>query len=104
MPTRPKILIVDDYPANLLVLEAVLGAKDYELVRATSGTQALQLVNEQDFAAALLDVQMPEMDGYETARRIKALPRGKDLPIIFVTAVYTESEDVRRGYESGGLD
>jgi CheY-like chemotaxis protein len=104
MSTRAKILMVDDYPANLLVLEAVLGTKDYDLVPATTGRQALELVAQHDFAAVLLDVQMPEMDGYEIARRIKALPRGKDMPIIFVTAVYTESDDVRRGYESGGLD
>lgn len=99
-----KILLVDDRPANLLSLEAVLTHEDYDLTRASSGAEAIRLVEKESFATILLDVQMPGMDGYETARRIKVLPNGKDTPIIFVTAVYTEDEDARRGYEAGGLD
>jgi len=99
-----KILIVDDKPANLLALEAVLQSPDYLLVRATSGAEAINLVENETFAAILLDIQMPIMDGYETARRIKRLPHGKDVPIVFVTAVYREDEDIRMGYAAGGID
>lgn len=101
---RVSILIVDDKPANLLALEAVLQRPEYDLVRANSGHEAVRLVKERDFAAVLLDVQMPGIDGYETARRIKALPKGRDVPLMFLTAVYKEDEDVRRGYSAGGLD
>lgn len=99
-----NILLVDDKPANLLALEAVLGKAEYDLIRAHSGYEAVKLVEQQDFAVILLDVQMPGMDGYETAARIKGLPRGKDVPIVFITAVFKEDEDVRRGYAAGGLD
>ncbi len=102
--TPVKILIVDDKPANLLSLEAVLGRSDYALIRATSGAEAIGWVEHELFAAIILDVQMPDMDGYETAARIKRLPNGRDTPIIFVTAVFREDDDARRGYESGGLD
>lgn len=101
---RVKILIVDDKPANLLALEAVLDSPLYELVRAGSGLEAVERVEKDAFAAILLDVQMPDIDGYEAARRIKRLPNGRDVPIIFVTAVYNEDEDARRGYAAGGLD
>lgn len=100
-----NVLIVDDNPANLLALEAVLGAElECNLVRAHSGDEAIQKVKTENFAAILLDVQMPGLDGYETARRIKRLPRGRDVPIMFITAVYKEDDDMRRGYESGAMD
>lgn len=106
MDTAPiiKILLVDDVPANLTALEAVLEAPDYELVKACSGAEALRRVEEEDFAAIVMDIFMPGLDGYETARRIKRLPRGQNVPIVLVTAVYKEEEDVRRGYEAGALD
>jgi PAS domain S-box-containing protein len=103
-PAKPKLLLVDDKPANLLALEAVLGDEEYELVRAASGAQALELIGRHEFALVLLDIQMPEMDGFETARRMKALPGGADVPIIFITAIYNEDPYVRKGYMSGGVD
>src|SRR6516165_9589018 len=103
-PPKVKILMVDDLPANLLALEAVLGAPNYDLVRAFSGAEAIKLVEEWSFATIILDLHMPGLDGYETARRIKKLPHGAEVPIIFITAVYKESEDVRRGYEAGAID
>lgn len=103
-PPPVNILIVDDVPANLLALEAILQAPGYRLVRASSGAEAIRQVEKESFAAILLDIQMPEMDGYETARRIKRLPKGRNTPILFVTAVYKEDMDARRGYEVGGLD
>jgi two-component system, sporulation sensor kinase E len=95
---------VDDIPANLIALEAVLQSTQYELIQATSGAQAIQLLEEHDFALILLDVQMPEMDGFETARRIKSNARTRNIPIIFITAIHTEDPHIRRGYEVGGVD
>ena len=101
---RPRILVVDDKRANLIALEAVLGA-DYELVFASSGAEALALVDaRQDLALILMDVQMPDLDGFETAERIKRMERARDIPIIFVTAIYTEDPYIRKGYEVGGID
>jgi PAS domain S-box-containing protein len=101
---KPKLLLVDDKPANLLALEAVLGDNEFETVRANSGPQALELIRQHEFALVLLDIQMPDMDGFETARRIKELPQGVDLPIIFITAIYNEDPYVRKGYQAGGVD
>src|SRR5690349_17195729 len=99
-----SLLLVDDHPSNLIVLEAVLSDPSYDLVKAHSGQEALDLVNERDFALILLDVQMPGMDGFETARQIKKLERGKDVPLIFLTAIFKEDPFVRRGYEMGAID
>jgi CheY-like chemotaxis protein len=105
-PPRPtKLLLVDDKPANLLALEAVLESPEYCLIRALSGTEALEhLRAHPDIALILLDVQMPGMDGMETSRRIKELPGCRDIPIIFITAVFTEDSFVRQGYQAGGVD
>jgi CheY-like chemotaxis protein len=101
----PNILIVDDRADNLLVLEAVLAdSQEYNVVTAASGFEAIELVKVRDFAAILLDVQMPVMDGYETARRIKALKRGKNIPIIMVTAVFKEDPHILQGYAAGAID
>lgn len=99
-----RILIVDDNPANLLALEAVLGQSPYTLVRATSGLEALRLVAAQEFAAVILDIRMPGLDGYETARRMKEIPGAEDIPIIFMTATYKAAEEIRRGYAVGAVD
>jgi len=97
--------MVDDAPANLLALEAVLESPEYELIRANSGSEALgALVKYPDIALILLDVQMPVMDGFETARRIKSNPAYCSIPIIFVTAVYTADPFVREGLKAGGVD
>lgn len=105
-PVGPvNILLVDDKPANLLALEAVLtNTSNYTIVTAASGSEAIELVKRTDFAAILLDVQMPIMDGYETAAAIKRLERGKGVPIIMVTAIYTEDPHVLKGYEVGAID
>lgn len=102
---RSKILIVDDKSANLLALEAVLEGPDYELVRAYSGPEALEALNKHpDVSLILLDVQMPMMDGFETARRIKENPAYHVIPIIFITAVYTTDPFVLEGLKAGGVD
>jgi CheY-like chemotaxis protein len=97
--------MVDDKPANLLALEAVLDSPDYELIRANSGSEALAALHQHpDVALVLLDVQMPMMDGFETARRIKNNPAHSAIPIIFITAVYTTDPFVREGLRAGGVD
>lgn len=102
---RIKILAVDDKPANLLALEAVLDDDVYTLLRAESGLRALTLLQEHpDTALVLLDVQMPTMDGFEVARRIKKLPGREELPVIFITATCNEDPFVREGYQAGGVD
>lgn len=100
-----KILAVDDKPANLLALEAVLDDKLYTVLTALSGSAALDVLGKNpDVALILLDVQMPIMDGFELARRIKKMPGREDIPVIFITAVSTEDPAVRQGYEVGAVD
>lgn len=102
---RVKMLAVDDKPANLLALEAVLDDAQYLLLKAESGSAALALLKENpDVALILLDVQMPIMDGYEVARRIKKMPGFEDIPVIFITAICTDDPHVRQGYEAGAVD
>lgn len=101
----PRILIVDDQPSNTLALHAVLADLGQELVVAHSGRDALkELLQDDDFAVILLDVQMPEMDGYETAAHIKRRRRTRDIPIIFLTAMGSSSEHTARGYAAGAVD
>ncbi len=104
MTGRARILLVDDRPENLLALEAILGSLDVDLVRASSGEEALAALLRTDFALILLDAQMPGMDGYETATRIKRRLRTRDVPIIFLTAVDKDLHSSYRGYVAGGAD
>jgi len=99
-----SILLVDDRPENLLALEAALEPLDQNLVKATSGEEALRLLLRQDFAVILLDVQMPGMDGFDTAIRIKEREKTKDIPIIFLTAISREPHHALRGYSTGAVD
>ena len=103
-PARASILLVDDQPARLLSYEAVLYGLGVQCVRALSGTQALERLLEQEFAAILLDVNMPEMDGFEVARLVREHPRMERTPIIFVTAVNVSELDRLKGYELGAID
>ena len=96
--------MVDDRPDNLLALEAVLDTLDAELVRAGSGEEALRALLAGDFAVIILDVQMPGMDGFETARLIKARDKTRNVPIIFLTAISGEAEHHLEGYRSGAVD
>jgi CheY-like chemotaxis protein len=98
------ILAVDDKPANVVALEAMLGA-DYIVESAYSGAEALEFLSRrEDIDLILMDIQMPEMDGFETVARIKKIERCKDIPIIFITAVYREDPFVKRGYQIGAVD
>jgi len=100
----PSVLLVDDRPENLLALEAVLASLPCRLVSVTSGQEALRRLLHDDFALILLDVQMPELDGFETAEYIKRRRKTRAIPIIFVTAISKERHHVFRGYETGAVD
>jgi len=98
------ILLVDDQPARLLTYEAILGPLGHRLVTAGSGVEALARLMEHEFAVILLDVSMPEMDGFETAELIHTHPRFESTPIIFVTGVHVSELDRLKGYELGAVD
>ena len=99
-----EILMVDDRPENLLALEAILEPLNQRLVRANSGEEALRMLLQHDFAVVLLDVQMPGMNGFETAQLIKSRERTRYIPIIFLTAISKEEDYVFRGYQMGAVD
>src|SRR6187397_2739073 len=101
---EPRILLVDDQPANLTALAAILEPLGFPLVRAASGRDALKHLLRQDFAVILLDVQMLGMDGFETAELIRTRDRSKHTPIIFLTAINTSDTHVSRGYRVGAVD
>ena len=104
-PQPVNILVVDDREENLAVMEAVLDRPDYNLVTALSGKEALRhLLKGPEFALVIMDVQMPVMDGFETAKLIKARERTRDIPIIFVSALHIEEEDIFTGYALGAYD
>jgi PAS domain S-box-containing protein len=104
MKMKQKILIVDDKKANLVALEKVLKELDVEIIKAISGNEALTASLNDDFALAILDVQMPEMDGYELAEILRSEDKTKNLPIIFLSAVYSDDSHVLKAYEAGGVD
>ena len=101
---RPKILIVDDRPENLVALERLLGDFNIEFIRALSGNEALTLTFSHEFALAIIDIQMPEMDGYETVELMRQEERTSLLPVIFVSAIYKEDYYVVKGIETGAVD
>jgi len=103
-PPTADILLVDDRPENLLSLEAILTGIGGRLVKAQSGAEALKRLLTQDFAVILLDVQMPEMDGFETASYIRQRERSRHTPIIFLTAHDRSEAAVVKGYTSGAVD
>lgn len=99
-----RILAVDDKLENLVALEGAFRDVNYELIQATSGYEALRILETMDFAAILLDVQMPELDGYQTAQLIRKGAHSKNIPIIFVTAIHRNEVHEHKGYVSGGVD
>lgn len=101
---KANILAVDDKRANLIALDAVLGA-DHNVIFAESGTEAIAALEKRmDIDLILMDVQMPDMDGFEAASRIKQIERAREIPIIFVTAIFTEDPWIKKGYQAGGVD
>ena len=104
MPPKTNILIVDDRPENLLSLTAMLDDPEINIVSASSGNEALTLLLQYDFALVFLDVQMPEMNGFEVAELMRAKQKTRTIPIIFITALSKDQEHIFKGYESGAVD
>lgn len=100
----PKCLIVDDLEANLIALEKLLKDERVQVIRAHSGLEALNLLLEHDFAVALVDVQMPGMDGFELAEIMRSTEKTRHIPLIFVTAAGADAQRVFQGYEKGAVD
>jgi signal transduction histidine kinase len=101
---KSNILLVDDNPQNLMVMKTILENPEYHVVTAKSGTEALKLLLDQDFAVVLLDVMMPVMNGFDTARMIRNRQKTKCLPIIFTTAYSADETSVFSGYAVGAVD
>lgn len=99
-----NILIVDDRPENIIALEALLQRDDINIITTTNPNEALRLSWEMDIAIALVDVQMPEMDGFELVEILKSNPRTKDILIIFVTAISKETKYAVKGLNTGAVD
>ncbi|MDF2445630.1 MAG: hypothetical protein K0S46_866 [Moraxellaceae bacterium] len=104
MIPHPAILVVDDQNSNLIAMEAVFEGEPVELVKAASGAEALKILLQRDFALVLLDVQMPDLDGFEVAEIMRSNPRTESTPIIFLTALSKEQRYIFRGYETGAVD
>jgi signal transduction histidine kinase len=104
MTDKPKILIVDDKPENLFALSRLLQALDVEVGQALSGVEALNLTLEHDFCVAIVDIQMPELDGYELVELLRSNKVTAALPVIFVSAIYSDEYHHRKGYEAGAVD
>lgn len=104
VPAPARVLLVDDREDNLMALEAVLEPLGYELVSARSGEEALRLLLETDVSAIVLDVQMPDMDGFEAATLLKSREATRNIPVLFLTAVGLSVDHELRGYEVGGDD
>jgi two-component system NtrC family sensor kinase len=102
--TGPSVLVVDDVEANLVSMRAVLEGMHCDVVLAQSGNDALRELLHREFALMLLDVQMPEMDGYEVARYVKENPYTREVPIVFLTAMNEDIDSMLRGYDSGAVD
>lgn len=101
---HPKILIVDDRSENLYTLEKLLAKLDVTVLAATSGFDALSLTLDHDFCLAIVDVQMPEMDGYELVELLRGNPETANLPVIFISAIYSDEYHHRKGYDAGAVD
>jgi PAS domain S-box-containing protein len=101
---RASILLVDDHPANLLALEALLEPLEQDLVRASSGEAALKIMEDREFAVVLLDVRMPGLNGFETAKRFRQRDKDRHTPVIFVTAADVDEADHELAYSRGAVD
>ncbi|TMG79039.1 MAG: response regulator [Betaproteobacteria bacterium] len=103
-PSKANILVVDDEPHSLVAMQQLLTGSDRNVVAVGSGKEALRRILKSDFALILLDVRMPEMDGFETAALIGKLKRSRHTPIVFLTAAAEDTQSMSRGYEVGAVD
>lgn len=104
IPMMQTLLLVDDRPENLIALEAILEAPDRRLLKAVNGTEALTMALKNDLSLILLDVQMPDMDGFEVADLLRRNAKTKQVPLIFCTALSKEKKYIARGFDSGAAD
>src|SRR5688500_4168044 len=102
--SKVNVLLVDDRPENLLAMETILASLGQNLVRATSGHEALRFLLTEDFALILLDVQMPDLNGFELAELIRERERTQRTPIIFISAVSKNEQYIFKGYSLGAVD
>ncbi|MBF0350320.1 MAG: response regulator [SAR324 cluster bacterium] len=100
----PQILIVDDREENLFLTQAILKSLNIQIYTASSGKRAIEIAHEQDLALVLLDIQMPDLDGFEIAARIREHDLSRNVPIIFITAIFREDHYIFKGYEHGAVD
>ncbi len=101
---KVNVLVVDDHVENLVAIEAILASPRYHIRSVTSGADALKQIMQQDYALILMDVQMPDLDGFEVARLIKSRQKTRHIPIVFITAINQAAEHVERGYAVGAID
>ena len=104
LQARPKILIADDSPTNRLAVRRIVDEFPCDAVETSTGAEALSALEKEEFALVLMDVQMPEVDGFEAVRRMRRLPSAQATPVIFITAAYTDPAHHRMGYELGAVD
>ena len=104
MKKNMKILLVDDEPVNLALLAKILKDVKIDIFKARTGEEAISEVKENDFSLILMDVVMPGMDGFETVQKIRKMNTGKFVPIIFLTALSDQKDQIYKGYESGAVD
>src|SRR3989339_1803372 len=104
MEPLKKILIVDDNETNLYSLKKIIGRLPVEIDTAISGFVGIDLANSKHYSLALVDIQMPEMDGFETMKHLRLTPGHEFIPIILVSAIYTEDQYKIRGMEKGAVD
>src|ERR1035437_8363622 len=104
LPDKVNILMLDDQPSKLLTYEAILAELGENLIKANSGREALELLLKTDVAVVLMDVSMPELDGFELADIIRQHPRFQKTAIIFISAVHLTDSDKIQGYRSGAVD
>src|SRR6266571_564671 len=103
-PSKANILVVDDEPRSLVAMQQLLSGSDRNVVPVGSGKEALRQILKTQFAIVLLDIRMPEMDGFETAALIRKLRRSRHTPIVFLTAAADDAQSISRGYEVGAVD
>lgn len=104
MKKKMNILAVDDNPKNLTLLKGILKDLYVNIITAESGNEALSKIIDHDFALILMDVMMPEMDGFEAVQMIRGMEKGKYIPIIFITAVSSQKKNIYKGYDTGAVD
>lgn len=104
MMGQPNILVVDDQKMNILLLENLLRKVKANILKAYSGKEALEIIENNEFALMIFDVQMPGMDGFELAEKVRDFEQCQSTPVIFVSAIFTDNESISKGYHTGAVD